>query len=197
MKIQGGQVPRVMGEHWLDNVVAASLTFVRATSEQIAEVFTFAPGTQREMTFNGAEDEQDHETGQFVVQVDHFGGWTVLIEPNGYLGAAASVLCALSREGGTAVNMYWNVNDHMSFALAVDGKAVRSFDPTASDLPGIGNIGEPLLQEEGLAFGEASWDQPGGATASMLALAERLTGVTITESWLLHQPHLTWTTATG
>lgn len=91
-----------------------------------------------------------------------------------FQASSPKTIAALSRSG-IAVAVFWNVNMHMSVAVAREGAVVWTFDPL---LFGVGAQGEPLPQEEGLPFGSE-----GAARPAALELAERLTGVRIEKAW--------------
>lgn len=111
--------------------------------------------------------------------VGRIGGWMLLLARNGYEFSYAGVAAGASRLG-RVISVFWNVNAVMRFLLADDGRIRRSFDPLLPD----DSEGLPLPEEAGLPFGE-----PGaGLRAATLVLAERLSGVRVTEDWLL-DPH--------
>ena len=73
--------------------------------------------------------------------------------------------------------IYQNVNGLASFQYEKDGTVVRAFDPL---LPGLGQAGVPLPEEHGIAFpGENGELHP---MPGAFLLAERLTGIRLTES---------------
>jgi hypothetical protein len=114
------------------------------------------------------------------VATDELDGWTVLIEPNGWITSLRGTLEALST-GGRAANVFWNVNALMRFGLAVDGVLVRQFDPLLYEADGA------LPDEADLPFG-----QPGRSGSAAMGLLMRLTGVEIDERWLLHRQRPTF-----
>lgn len=172
---------------WADEVLGMTLTLVRGPGlRQVGEVLRFRWDTERTTTFRGAADEQASARIPYAVQVGALGGWTVLVEPNGYAAGTPDVVARLS-SGGTAVSLFWTVNLAMGVVLARDGAVVRSFDPLLYDL---GPVGNPLPEEEGLAFGDPEADPRRAA----LTLLERLTGVRLERRWVLDDPRPTWTT---
>lgn len=96
------------------------------------------------------------------------------LEPNGYLGAQAEVLAALSASG-TAACMYWNVNYDTSLSWARDGELIASFDLLDEDADDRQALPADLLPLAALADDEDEDPRRIG-----LALVERLTGVTLT-----------------
>jgi hypothetical protein len=87
---------------------------------------------------------------------------------------------------GEAVNVFWNVNAVMSFALACNGVLVRTFDPLLDD-----DADGPLPDETELQWGV---DRP---RASALALMERLTQVRIDRAWLRERRRETFVVPIG
>ena len=171
---------------WADDVVGVTVAFVRGMQlREVGDLLGFQWASEREATFTEATWQQANHPLTYPVQAAEVGDWVVLVEPNGFQASLPTTIAALSR-AGTAISVFWNVNRHMSVAVARDGTVVRSFDPL---LFGVGAQGEPLPQEEGLPFG-----QEGAAVPAALELAERLTGVRIEKAWLLEAPHRTWST---
>jgi Family of unknown function (DUF6461) len=177
---------------WVGDVEAVAVTYVRGLDlRQVGDFLHFEWPTERETTFAEAEEQQDFDAETHAVQAEVVqsarGSWLVLIEPNGYLASMPEALEALS---GTdvALSVYWNVNAQMRFAMYADGILVRSFDPLLRDL---GPEGQPLVEEDGLAFGAESEPR-----ASAMTLAERLTGVSVARGRMLDAVRRTWT-ATG
>ncbi len=103
----------------------------------------------------------------------------VLLARNGYELSYPGAAAGASRLG-RVITVFWNVNAVMRFVLAHDGQVRRSFDPL---LPGDSE-GVPLPEEAGLPFGEPA----AMLRAAALVLAERLSGVRVTEDWILG-PH--------
>ena len=119
--------------------------------------------------------QQDYQHYGTAVEAGEIGGWTVVVELNGYQATLPGLLEALS-EGGEAVVIYQNVNGLASFQYAKNGAIVRAFDPL---LPELGQMGEPLPEEQGIAFpGEGGELHP---MPGAFLLAERLTGIRLTE----------------
>jgi hypothetical protein len=112
------------------------------------------------------------------VLVDRLGGWWILVAPNGYELSLPGAAAGASRVG-RLVSVFWNVNAVMQFVVAEAGRIKRRFDPLLTD----DSEGETLAEEAGLPFG----DPEAPLRAAALALAERLTGVALSEAWLLHE----------
>ncbi len=141
--------------------------------------------TERTTTFREAESQQDYESFNFAVQVEPLDGWTLLVEPNGYLSSLPEMLMELSL-GRRAVSVHWNVNSQMQFQYAVDGVLERSFDPL---IPELSPEGDPLPEEGGLRFHDENVDP----RAEAIALAGRITGVTLDIPSVLGSRRQTWT----
>jgi Family of unknown function (DUF6461) len=170
-----------MGFEWADGVPAVCLTFVEGLSpEQVERRLGADPGSRRSTTFEQAVEDQDFVGERFAIQVGVIDGWTVLVEPNGYVCSQDAVLADLSTEG-RAVMVFWNVNLDSRFGYAREGVLVRVFDPVLR----TSEVGDPLPEEAGTADG-----QPIHAA---LALAEALTGVRVTGAWLLDEARPTVT----
>jgi hypothetical protein len=84
---------------------------------------------------------------------------------------------------GEAVVVFQSINADMSFAYARRGVLVRQFEPLVYEV--MPQVGEPLPHEEGLGFGHR---EDLAYLAAALALAERITGVTLTRRDLAPSP---------
>jgi hypothetical protein len=108
-----------------------------------------------------------------AVEAGVIGDWTLVLESGGY---QATQLAEQLSEGGEAVVIYRSINADSSFQYARNGTMIRSFDPL---LPQMSQEGEPLPEEEGIAFpGEGDELYP---MRGSFLLAERLTGIRLTE----------------
>lgn len=170
---------------------AVTVTWLRdVPPHHVQQVLRLVPSSQRLRSFEEALEEQDFETGTFVVQVRQVGCWIVLVEPNGYQSSLPETCAALSAGGAAVVSVFWNVNAQMQFLLAQNGQVQRRFDPL---LPDLVSEGPQLPEEDGIAFGEAA-DDPREAA---LALAARVTDAPVSREWLLEGEHPTFSTAAG
>jgi hypothetical protein len=124
----------------------------------------------------GWASRQEGPSDASVIQAGLAGGWVVTVEPNGYQAAFPEALHRVS-EASRAIVVLRNVQSHTSFLYAVDGVVIRSFDPVLYDDPTPWD-GPPLPEESGLDFGSSH------PMASVLACAERLTGVRLTPELL-------------
>ena len=165
--------------------MAVTVTFVRdVRSEELVLRLGADPSAGVEMLHHEVWEAQgqgyDFRLG---VQVDQMDGWTVVVEPNGWL-LTVPATAELVSAGGELVSVFWNVNASTLFTVAKGGVIIRRFDPLLYDQP---SIGDPLPEEAGLPFGH-----PGEPRVAAVELAERLTGVRLTRDWLVNQPHPTW-----
>jgi hypothetical protein len=119
--------------------------------------------------------------GNDTVQIDQLEHVVVAVEANGWAGTEDPRPAELSRSG-TYVAVYENVNALMQVVVARQGRVERRFDPFLYDVEGA------LPEETGLPF-----DKPELADSAMLLLVERLTGVRLTQGWVLEQPHPAYT----
>jgi hypothetical protein len=107
-------------------------------------------------------------------------GWTLIVEPNGFVGVTEELILALS-EGIRVVSHYRNVNAVSRFCWADDGHLRLSFDPLLPHL----RTGD-VTRAAGLdpsAFDESPQE-------AAFALAESLTGVVLTADLLEHATYL-------
>lgn len=170
------------GFAWADEVPALCLTFAEGMSPaQVESELGGDPATRRTATFAEAADAQDFAAERFAVQFGEVDGWTVVVEPNGYVCSQDAVLRALSANGRAAM-VFWNVNRDSRFGYARNGTLVRVFDPVL----GTGEVGDPLPEEAGLPA--ATQPMP-----AALMLAEALTGVTVDGPWVLDRERPTVT----
>lgn len=131
-------------------------------------------GKAREIRAWAREQELPHYAT--AVEATELGTWVVSVESNGFLATQDDVLRRLT-EGRSAIVLFRNVNSVMRFIYVKDRTVIRTFDPLLYDNRSMW-IGKPLREERGLAFGI---DAP---MASAFALAERLSGVHLTEELL-------------
>ncbi|WP_228975513.1 DUF6461 domain-containing protein [Streptomyces sp. DH12] len=112
-----------------------------------------------------------------VARVD---GWSVLVEPNGYLGSLHETAAELSR-GTELVTHFRNVNAVDQFSRYVDGALRLRVEPLSPPAPQDADPGgaAALLRDVGFDPRRDGGDV-GAATEAAFALAERLTGVRLT-----------------
>lgn len=105
------------------------------------------------------------------------GGWTLVVELNGYRATLPDYLEALST-AGEAVVIYRSVDADSLFQYAKHGVIVREFDPLRANF--APDVGAPLPEEAGIDFPGSDGElhpMPGA-----FRLAERITGVRLTEA---------------
>jgi hypothetical protein len=120
--------------------------------------------------------QQDYQHYGTAVEAGEISGWTIIVELSGCQATVPGLLEELSQDG-EAVVIFQNVNAVSSFQYAKNGTIVRAFDPL---LPDMGQTGDPLPEEHGIAFpGENDELHP---MPGAFLLAERLTGLRLTEA---------------
>ncbi|MEI6666485.1 MAG: DUF6461 domain-containing protein [Chloroflexota bacterium] len=170
------------GFGWAAEIPALCLTFLEGMSPaEVESQLCGDPTTRHTATFAEAADAQDYAAERFALQFGEVDGWTVIVEPNGYVCSQDAVLEALSANGPAAM-VFWNVNMDSRFGYARNGALVRVFDPVL----GTGEVGDPLPEEAGLPA--ATEPIP-----AALMLAEALTGVTVDGPWVLDRERPTVT----
>jgi hypothetical protein len=155
----------------------------RGDVDRLAAIFGADRSSETTATFfeawHRSIDEDEDGGANDVVQIGELDGCVVATEPNGWTGADEGVAAEASR-GGRYVSFYRSVNADMRLVVAIDGVAVREFDPLLYE-PDI-DPGEPLAEEGDLPFGD-----PDDCETAAFVLIERLTGVRVTAEWLLNE----------
>ncbi|MEU4390689.1 DUF6461 domain-containing protein [Kribbella sp. NPDC023855] len=166
---------------------AYCLTFVRGLSA--VEALSRIDGEQvgrvtglREFT-ESLPDE--HGGRRWYLGATELGGWTLLVEDNGFLGVTEEVIAPLSA-GTQVVSHYKNVNAVDRFSWMVDGDMRLTFEPLfAYDRAGSDPDGQVEVMEA------VGFDLRAGEdrdytlhTEAAFALAEHLTGVRLTAELL-------------
>ena len=184
--------------------VAYCLTLVRDLSP--GEALTCFGVTSRRGTASLAELEEHAEQAwsegedQMVVGATSVYGWTLLVEPNGYLGVTETLLRSASR-GTVTISHFQNVNAVGLFTWAVDGDLRVSFDPLFCE-ERYGSQPDALLAE----MTEAGFDPHGDpddevaelTSEAAFALAANLSGVRLTPVTLNESIYtLGWATRPG
>lgn len=171
------------------------LAHARALSDRLGEIFclTFVkavPAREALLRMGGCPDTFQDRTAEDLASEDlasldavalPLGAWTVVIEPNGSLGADDALLEVVSR-GTAAVSVLRHDHASAHFGYAVDGTTVASFDP---GYPAVETIWgsdpgllRPLMDALGLRPpGDESDDNWRDAEARAIVLAQRITGV--------------------
>ncbi|MFF4245882.1 DUF6461 domain-containing protein [Streptomyces sp. NPDC001822] len=139
----------------------------------------------------GTLDEHAYETAQVregthgYLGVAPLHGWSVMVEPNGYIGTLDGVLSHLSA-GRTVVSHFRNVNAVDHFNWFENGKLRLHFEPLFAYYRD-GDESESLvtaMREVGFSTEERSADDLDVVTAATFALAERVTGIRLTPEFL-------------
>lgn len=164
-------------EEWAGGGFCAALVDATSARDVLSAMVPDPPmpiGQAREVRAWARQQQLPHYAN--AVEATELGRWVVSVEENGFLAMRADVLRRLS-DHRTAVVLFRNVNAVMRFVCAREGSVIRAFDPLLYD-DRSSWVGEPLAQEKDLAFGV------GAPMASAFALAERISGVTLTRELL-------------
>ncbi len=181
MESQDDGEPLLRRYAWAENgdplVEAVSITLVQPADGSALAALRPRREISARLTVGQALAEafalDDFAWGSVLAQSDQLGDWDVIIEPCGWAASVPETLAHLSA-GGTAINVFWNVNAVITFSLARTGALVRTFDALLYD-----DGADALPEEKGLRWGV---DAP---RASALALMERLTGMPVERDWLV------------
>jgi hypothetical protein len=114
--------------------------------------------------------------------VDH---WTLMFEPNGYIGVTPEIVVPLSR-AARLVSHFRNVNAVDHFYCYEDGDLRLHFEPlfaASRDGTDADTLG-PVLADVGFDLRDTPERTIANHTEAAFALAERLTGVQVTASLL-------------
>lgn len=145
-----------------------------------------SPLTGAEETVEAAFDLLEADDTRQLVAMTSIGDWTLLIEPNGYLGVTEEKVLPAS-VGTRWVSHFVNINGVDSFLWAEDGTSRLVFEPGVPDNR-WGTSPEQLLEvmhHIGFPFREETSDtQENLSEAAAFALAEHLTSVRITPELL-------------
>ncbi|MFC9287500.1 DUF6461 domain-containing protein [Streptomyces sp. NPDC057052] len=145
-----------------------------------------APRTGAQQMVEAAFDLLETDGTRQLIAMTTIGDWTLLIEPNGYLGVTEET--ALPACAGTRwVSHFANINGVDAFLWAEDTTNRLSFEPGFPDSRG-GTTPDELLKamhDIGFQFWEETSDTAEHLSApAAFALAEHLTGVRITPQLL-------------
>ncbi|MFE2545530.1 DUF6461 domain-containing protein [Actinacidiphila glaucinigra] len=126
-----------------------------------------------------------HQGSHGYIGVAALDGWSVMLEPNGYIGTLGGALAPLS-VGRTVVSHFRNVNAVDHFNWFENGQSRLHFEPLfahhrdGSDPDSL----VTAMREVGLTTEEDGEDDLDVVTAAAFALAERVTGVRLTPEFL-------------
>ncbi|MFF0376130.1 DUF6461 domain-containing protein [Actinoplanes missouriensis] len=135
----------------------------------------------------------DLDTGLDFIAAGDLGGWTLIVEPNGFRCSTEESAALLSAKG-ELVSFYFNENTAPVLRWARDGVTLVSFDPCGGAgwregsepdrlVPALASLGFDLSTEE-IDPADPRWRYDEKWQARALALMEHLTGVPITSDLL-------------
>lgn len=173
---------------WLADLplgAAFALAFVRGLDEaEVLRRFGADPDSARPMTLAEIDRAQQDALPEslLLAAVTKVGDWVLVLEPGGFQSTLDEVLSVVSA-GGEVLSVYRNLDAVGQISHAVDGRLRTAFDQLVPYLR-WGSLPDALLPVM-LAVG---LDPDGGTApdpdAAALALAERVTGVRLTEETL-------------
>lgn len=155
-----------------------------------AEVRGDVMGT-RTLNEHAYKTAQVHQGSHGYLGVALLEGWSVMVEPNGYIGTLDGVLSRLSAER-TAVSHFRNVNAVDHFNWFENAELRLHFEPLFAyyrDGSAPDSLVTPM-REVGFAVEEGGADDLDMVTAATFALAERVTGIRLTPEFLEHAPFI-------
>ncbi|CAL9676223.1 hypothetical protein SUDANB15_07783 (plasmid) [Streptomyces sp. enrichment culture] len=145
-----------------------------------------SPRTGAEQVVEAAFGLSDSDDTRQLIAMTTIGDWTLLVEPNGYLGVTEEK--ALPASAGTRwVSHFVNINGVDSFLWAEDTTNRLAFEPGFPDSRRGTTPDEllPAMHDIGFPFWEGTSDTAEDLSApAAFALAEHLTGVRITPELL-------------
>lgn len=169
---------------WHTEHLATTLTLVEGLSRaEVGAVVQADLGSDRLARLSDAWATPEQRDGRWMhpVQLYEVKGWIFFVEPNGAAGLREEMTRALSRTGRVVV-LYQGVNAEMRFRYAVEGAVLREFEPLSWP---DDQRGKALPEEEGLIFGLP--DPEHDPFAEAVLLAERLTGLALTDAVIVNQ----------
>ena len=135
----------------------------------------------------GSGDGPREPAGRYYIGVGKVGDWSLIVEDHGDLGATDRFALPLS-VGTTLVSHCRAADGHGRFLLAVDSVVQLDFDPRAPGKLRGERAGELAPQVTAAGFGDGSNSYRSMEAA--FALAERLTGVSMTQDLLRNNTYL-------
>ncbi|MEV0179011.1 DUF6461 domain-containing protein [Streptomyces sp. NPDC050625] len=144
------------------------------------------PRTGAEQIVEAAFDLLESDDTRQLIAMASIGDWTLLIEPNGYLGVTEEK--ALPASAGTSwISHFVNINGVDSFLWADDTTNRLAFEPGFPDSRWGTSPDEPLKAMHDIGF--QSWEETSDTAEDLsapaaFALAEHLSGVRITPELL-------------
>ncbi|OEJ96995.1 DUF6461 domain-containing protein [Streptomyces thermolilacinus] len=180
---------RWLGDHCPELIEAYCLTLVHAVSpeEALRRLRARADGRVTgipALVEAAAEAWKESGGERHFLGVCEVDGWTLVVEPNGYLGSLDEAAVPLSRDT-ELVTHFRNVNAVDHFSRYVDGELRLHFEPL---FPYARDGADPdgavaLMREVGFDLREDDGDLE-ATTEAAFALAERMTGVRLTPELL-------------
>ncbi|NRQ31828.1 hypothetical protein HII36_08240 [Nonomuraea sp. NN258] len=155
--------------------------------DDVARAFGADPAAGERMNVEDAQIEQYNADIPGILPTlvaGTCGGWALVVEPNGCEGARPEVLRALSVRGrAVSVLLGGGRGDLLSYAAGGEVVAVRT---TAVPFTGPGLLpGDADAIIDAVPAEPAEVEDPVTSRAAVLLAAERITGVRLTEAWLL------------
>ncbi len=158
-------------------------------AEELASRLGTDPESAAERTLTSVVDDLEMNEGDGLLLVGPAGAWTLVIQVVGYDCALEENLCLLSRDGGRALSISWDIGGDTDLVYAIGGEIATKFSITDPELRSGRTPGalDPLM--EGLRF-QLDEDDPvvEESLTSAFALAGRITGQEIDRTWL-DSPH--------
>ncbi|MEV6984666.1 DUF6461 domain-containing protein [Sphaerisporangium sp. NPDC051017] len=171
---------------WQDDLQALgviyTLTFVEHPDErEVLRRFGVAPKDIGPLTDEDVDERLQANDGQCdLVMALGLGGWTFAVEKYGWQGARPEVLRELSRDGAQAVAVSRHDYAHNRLVYAADGQVLTCFDPafpSRREGAAPGHLDGHLRE---LGIDPTAGDQIDNYMPAALALASRISGVTLT-----------------
>lgn len=133
------------------------------------------------------DGQQPAAAYRYFIGITRLEGWSLIVEDNGDLGVTDAIVRPLSR-GTTVAALHRGADGHGRFLLLQDTAIQLDFDPMAYAKRSGSRAAElaPMLAEVGFGVG----DDPSRTTDAGFALAERLTGVELTQEMLRKQTYV-------
>ena len=138
-----------------------------------------------ELNRAASEVWDEHGGRQLLVAVRQLSGWALMFEDNGFIGVTEELMEPVSA-GTEMVSHFRNVNALSTFLWLEDGGCALSFEPLfprerqgtrATEI-------EPELVAAGFDMSDGSDRDLSQTTTATFALAERVTGIPVTEELL-------------
>ncbi|WP_455353202.1 DUF6461 domain-containing protein [Streptomyces sp. SYSU K217416] len=172
-----------LNEQYEDLMEAYCITLVQGLApEELLRALGAEPGVRITGVTGLREPSYDvcgHE--QLFVGAASVGGWSLMVEYNGYLGVRDEAMLPVSR-GRTVVSHFRNVNAVDHFCWYQDGTTRLHFEPLFAYYRDGSHPDELLteMRESGFDLNDADDRDYDGHTEAAFALAHRITGIRLT-----------------